>query len=554
MAYEHLPTIHTTPRVERRSDEWWRGAVIYQVYPRSFADSNGDGIGDLQGITGRLDHIASLGVDAVWISPFMRSPQKDYGYDVEDYRDVDPMFGSLDDFDRLLSRAHALGLKVMIDFVPSHTSNRHPWFLESRSSRDNPKADWYVWADAKPDGTPPNNWLSVFGGVAWEWEQRRRQYYLHNFLKEQPDLNFHNPQVIDALVQQVQFWLDRGVDGLRIDAIDFGVHDTELRDNPPRPPDKHFKGGTGADNPFGMQLQYYNKARPELAELFFKPVYRLSERYPGRVLLGEISGDTALQRMGEYTEGGGLDIAYSFDLLSCEPTAGGIRKVVEKIEHHIGRGWACLAFSNHDVKRTASHFGGKDAPEALRSLTTIILGSLRGSICIYQGEELGLTEVDLSYEELRDPVGLTFWPDNKGRDGCRTPMPWKAGEPHAGFTTGEPWLPVSKDHEERARDSQEADPGSVLAKVRAFLCWRRQQQALRVGTLTFHDLDTDILAFTRIAEEQHLFCAFNLSSHPVEIALAGEPVDCPVATGKLAHGHLRLPAYGVWFGREHGGA
>jgi len=283
---------HRLPKALRRTDDWWRGAVFYQVYPRSFQDTNGDGIGDLPGITARLEHIAGLGVDALWISPFYKSPMKDHGYDVADYRAVDPLFGTLGDFDALLEKAHGLGLKLLIDFVPSHTSDRHPWFEESRSGPDSPKANWYVWHEGQADGTPPNNWLSVFGGSAWHWDPFRRQYYLHNFLKEQPDLNFHEPQVIEALLGEAEFWLKRGVDGFRIDAIDYGVHDELLRNNPIRPREADPSVGTGT--PYGKQLHLYNKSRPELGDLFFKPLHALTESYGGRMMLGEISGDHAL--------------------------------------------------------------------------------------------------------------------------------------------------------------------------------------------------------------------------------------------------------------------
>ena len=381
------PFTHLTARAAARRDLWWKGAVIYQVYPRSFQDSDGDGVGDLPGITRRLEYIEQLGVDAIWISPFCKSPMKDYGYDVADYCAVDPLFGTLADFDALLAEAHRLGLKVLIDFVPSHTSDRHAWFQESRQSRDNPKADWYVWADPKRDGTPPSNWLSVFGGSAWEWEPRRSQYYLHNFLKEQPDLNFHEPQVIEALLAQARFWLERGVDGFRLDAIDFGVHDPKLRNNPPRR--VRAVGGSAPGSPFTMQQQLWNKARPELIELFLKPLHALTDRYDGTVVLGEISGDDALLRAAEYTNGGGLDIAYSFDLLSCPGTPKGIRDTVQRLEKTLADGWGCWSFSNHDVRRVVTRWGGEDPPEGLRRLVPVLLGSLRGTVCLYQGEELG---------------------------------------------------------------------------------------------------------------------------------------------------------------------
>ena len=274
----------------RRAPHWWRGATIYQIYPRSFQDTNGDGIGDLPGIIERLDYVASLGVDAVWISPFFKSPMADFGYDIADYRDVDPIFGTLADFDRLIARAHALGLKVMVDQVPSHTSDQHSWFQESRQSRYNAKSDWYVWADARGDGTPPNNWLSIFGGVAWTWEPRRGQYYLHNFLKNQPDLNFHNPEVRQATLDNMRFWLERGVDGLRLDAINFCFHDARLRDNPPRPPNERRARGFNAENPYGFQWHKFNNTQPEMLP-FLEDIRRVLDEFPDVVALGEISSD-----------------------------------------------------------------------------------------------------------------------------------------------------------------------------------------------------------------------------------------------------------------------
>ena len=541
---EFEPSIHLSPKVGKRDDLWWKGAIIYQIYPRSFADSDGDGIGDLPGITARLDHVAGLGVDAIWISPFMRSPQADYGYDVSDYRDVDPMFGTLADFDRLVERAHALDLKVMIDFVPSHTSIEHRWFRESRASRDNPRADWYVWADPKEDGTPPNNWLSVFGGAAWEFDTGRGQYYLHNFLRQQPDLNFHNPEVIEALTEEARFWFERGIDGFRIDAIDFGVHDPGLRDNPPRPPQRDQHGAT---TPFNMQYQLWNKARPELCEKFFKPVFRMSEAYGAVCLLGEISGDTSLQRMADYSSGGGLDMAYSFQLLSC--TLAEVRQHVEEAEACLGDGWACWAFSNHDCFRSATRFGGRNPDDRLRRMIPQLLCSLRGSICFYQGEELGLEETELTYEQLQDPVGKTFWPASKGRDGCRTPMPWQTQAEHGGFTSGTPWLPVGPVNQALAVDRQDGDPESVLNSTRAFLHWRKRQEALRTGDMAFVDAGEGLLVFSRRTAAQSLLCAFNItdSERQFELDAIEGDAGCPTATGERAGHRVTLPAYGVFF-------
>jgi alpha-glucosidase len=539
--------VHVTPRASVRRDLWWKGAVIYQVYPRSFLDTDGDGVGDLEGITRRLDYIEQLGVDAIWISPFCKSPMKDYGYDVADYCAVDPLFGTLADFDAMLAEAHRLGLKVLMDFVPSHTSDRHPWFEESRRSRDNPKADWYIWADPRPDGTPPTNWLSVFGGSAWEWDPRRGQYYLHNFLKEQPDLNFHCSAAVAALLDQAAFWLDRGVDGFRVDAIDYGTHDPELRDNPPRR--RKAASGSAPGSPYEMQVQRYNKARPELVELFLKPLHALTERYEGKVLLGEISGDDALLRAAEYTNGGGLDIVYTFDLLTCPGDPRSIGRVVAHLEREIGDGWACWSLSNHDVRRVVSRWSGDNPPEGMRRLVPVLLGSLRGTVCLYQGEELGLEQATLAYEQLKDPFGLAFWPTFTGRDGCRTPMPWQAKAPEAGFTAGEPWLPIPASHRRRAVDLQAPNPGSVLNTTRAFLNWRCERQPLITGAIRFRRERDSVLAFERANEADRMLCVFNLGDAE-QLYPAGEPIlDAGFASDGVRIEGLKvhLPPWGYAF-------
>lgn len=546
------PVVHTSPRAARRKDEWWRGAVIYQIYPRSFQDTDGNGVGDLPGVARRLRYVEQLGVDAVWISPFCKSPMRDHGYDVADYRAVDPLFGTLADFDAVLAEAHRLGLKVLMDFVPSHTSDQHPWFEESRAGRDNPKADWYVWADPRPDGCPPTNWLSVFGGAAWEWDPRRGQYYLHNFLKEQPDLNFHCAAAVAALLDEARFWLDRGVDGFRLDAIDYGAHDSKLRDNPPRRRRAGLDGGAPG-SPHEMQAQRWNKARPELVELFLKPLHALTERYDGKVLLGEISGDHALLRAAEYTNGGGLDIVYTFDLLGCPGTPKGIRAVVEDLERDIGDGWACWSFGNHDVRRPVSRFAdGADPPEGLRRLIPVLLGALRGTVCLYQGEELGLEEAELAREDLRDPFGLAFWPAFAGRDGCRTPMPWDGEAPGAGFTDGaaRPWLPIPDAHRRRAVAAQEPDGRSVLNTTRAFLNWRRERQALRTGDLAFlRGGAEDVLAFERRSDADRLLCLFNLGGTSRRFKAPGPLLDAGFASEgvEVADRAVRLPPWGFAF-------
>ena len=529
-------------------NEWWRGAVIYQVYPRSFQDTNGDGIGDLAGITQRLDHIASLGVDAVWISPFMKSPMEDYGYDVEDYRAVDPMFGSLGDFDYLLEKAHKLGLKLLVDLVPCHTSDRHAWFQEARKSRDNRRADWYVFADSREDGTPPNNWLSVFGGVAWTFEPRRGQYYLHNFLPSQPQLNWHNPAVAEAMVAEAEFWLERGVDGFRVDAIDFALHDLDLRNNPVRPQQGAEVGGMVAGMPFARQIHRYQKNHPDLPAKVLQPLKRLADRYDA-FLLGEMSGDQSAERLALYTDGGGLDVAYTFELLRSHADPASVRDVVDAVEDHIGDGWACYSMGNHDVVRAVSRFGPKDEATLWQPLITAVLGSLRGTICLYQGEDLGLSEADLAFEDLRDPFGIKFFPTFKGRDGCRTPMPWNNGHA-AGFTEGKPWLPIPVDHLALAVDRQEEDQDSVLNRTRCFLRWRRQQPALLKGEIAFLEATPPILALTRETDEQRLLCVFNLSPDPTAFETPS-PLDIASNTGfeaKIDGARILLPGHGAFFG------
>ncbi|HEY4171928.1 MAG TPA: alpha-glucosidase [Rhodopila sp.] len=495
--------------------QWWRGAVIYQIYPRSFLDSNGDGIGDLPGVTARLDHVVRLGADAIWLCPFFVSPQRDFGYDVAGYVDVDPLFGTLADFDALLARAHALGLKVLIDQVWSHTSNWHPWFLDSRTSRTSTKADWYVWADPSSDGTPPNNWLSVFGGAAWTWEPRRRQYYLHHFLDHQPALNLHNAAVMDALLETGRFWLDRGVDGFRLDAIDFLLHDAALRPNPAAPaldvvPAKLF----------GMQLHIHDMLQPEVAGLLAR-IRGLMDAYPGTATLGEFSSQpNAFARVMGATGGvDGLHMAYTL-----RPLRGGfdwqtVSGLLRDLAGSATDGWICWSFSNHDVERAISRWNpspGQAPDPAFARLLMAFLLSLRGSVCLYQGEELGLTEAVLAEADLRDPFGIAYWPEFRGRDGSRTPMPWSARAAHGGFTSAAaPWLPVPEAHRSLAVDVQEADGSSLLHAFRRFLHWRRSVPALVRGTLQVVDLPSPLVGFVREYDTQRVLAVFNLSDHPV---------------------------------------
>lgn len=532
---------------------WWQGAVIYQIYPRSFQDSNGDGIGDLPGIISKLDYVASLGVEAIWISPFFRSPMKDFGYDISDYRDIDPMFGTMADFDALVEKASGLGIKLMIDQVLSHTSDQHEWFLQSRQSRDNDKADWYVWADAKPDGSPPNNWLSIFGGSAWQWEPRRCQYYLHNFLVSQPDLNFHNPRVREAVLDNVEFWLKKGVHGLRLDAINFCFHDQKLRNNPAKPAEERKGRGFSEDNPYAFQYHYFNNTQPENIG-FVEELRALLNRYPGTVALGEISSEDSLASMAEYTQGNKrLHMGYNFELLCDEFSAAYIRRTVEELEQKMLDGWPCWAISNHDVQRAVSRWNQNDShQQGFAKLLLALVSSLRGSICLYQGEELGLTEAELQYEDLQDPYGITFWPNFKGRDGCRTPHPWQSDLPHAGFSEVKPWLPVPESHRVLAVELQEKQPDSVLNSFRHFMHWRKQQPALACGSIEFLDAPEPILAFVRKTPQQTLLVCFNLSDDDVNCELALQSAAVMdnrhgLNSGSLDNGRLSLPAYGCVF-------
>ncbi|PTX56089.1 alpha-glucosidase [Litoreibacter ponti] len=526
--------------------DWWRGAAIYQIYPRSFQDSNGDGVGDLLGIVSRMPYIATLGVDAIWISPFFMSPMKDFGYDVSDYCDVDPMFGHLSDFDVLVASAHERGIKVIIDLVLSHTSDQHPWFQECAHSRDNDKCDWYVWSDPKPDGTPPNNWLSIFGGPAWSWEPRREQYFLHNFLRSQPDLNFHNPDVQNALLDVARFWLDRGVDGFRLDTINFYFADKELRDNPALPKEQRNASIAPSVNPYNHQEHVYSKNQPENLE-FLKRFRALLDEYPGSTTVGEV-GDAqrGLEILGEYTSGDDkVHMCYAFEFLSGNTlTAERVVDTMQKLDAAAPDGWACWAFSNHDVVRHITRWGL--TPAAHRCFTTLMI-SLRGSICLYQGEELGLPEADVAFEDLQDPYGIQFWPEFKGRDGCRTPMVWEPSNQNGGFSAAQPWLPVSHDHLMRSVDAQESDPAAPLHHYRNALAFRRAHTALVKGDHSDLAAEGSVLRFTRSHGTESIFCAFNLSDQPATVDMPGGkwlPIGSELgSTGPGPDGKLHL---GPW--------
>ncbi len=520
-------------------DEWWRGAVIYQIYPRSFADANGDGVGDLRGIIGKLDYVARLGVDAIWLSPFFTSPMKDFGYDVADYRDVDPLFGTLADFDALLDRAHDLGLKVIIDQVWSHTSDQHPWFLESAGSAGAAKADWYVWADAKADGSPPNNWLASFGGPSWTWNPRRRQYYLHNFLVEQPDLNFWNDEVQDAVLDVARFWLDRGVDGFRLDVINFIFHDRRLSDNPRgshnRPPSM----------PTAFQRHLHDRSQPQ-ALAFLGRLRALMDSYDGRMTVGEIVDFDQLERQQEYTgPPDRLHTAYSFFLLNAR--AGTPELFEEALRAWAGaEGWPSWSLGNHDVARFPTRLTGSGNAAQAKVLLAVLL-CMRGTTFLYQGDELGLPQADVPFDRLRDPFAIAAYTGGSGRDGARTPMPWSPDGISAGFSdAAQTWLPIDPAHRPLAVSAQESDAGSTLASTRWLIRLRKSSPALQRGDAVVGTAPAGVLAFRRELDGERLLCVFELAGRVTRFeAPADAGVVAAVGLAEQAiGGDTRLDPFG----------
>ncbi|MBP0491499.1 alpha-amylase family glycosyl hydrolase [Pararoseomonas indoligenes] len=489
---------------------WWQHGVVYQIYPRSFQDSNGDGIGDLEGIRRRLDHLCWLGVDAVWISPVFPSPMADFGYDIADYRGIDPIFGTIEDFDRLLAEAHARGLKVILDFVPNHTSDRHPWFLESRTSRESPYRDWYIWHDPAPGGGPPNNWLANFGGSGWEFDAPTGQYYFHSFLKVQPDLNWRNPAVCRAMYDALRFWLDRGVDGFRVDVIWLLVKDDRFRDNPPNPAWQPHEAS------INRLLQVYSADRPETLEVV-EEMRAVLDEYEERVLIGEIY--LPLERLMAYygRDMKGAQLPFNFQLIFTAWNAAAIARIVAEYEAALPPGgWPNWVLGNHDQKRIASRVGRGGA-----RLAAMLLLTLRGTPTLYYGDELGLENVAIPPDRAQDP-----WERNEpglglGRDPARTPMPWDAGE-NAGFTTGRPWLPLNEDRAERNVASLSADPDSLPHLYRHLIALRRGHAALSTGDYVSVATEGEVLAFERRRGGVRLLVALNFAQSPARLALPGD--------------------------------
>ncbi len=507
---------------------WWQHGVLYQIYPRSFQDSDGDGIGDLRGIEQRLDYVAELGVDAIWISPFYPSPMVDFGYDIVDYCDVDPRFGTLADFDRLLAAAHARGLKVVLDFVPNHTSDQHPWFVESRASRENTRRDWYLWRDAAPGGKPPNNWISDFGGSAWEWDELTGQYYYHAFLKEQPDLNWRNLEVQEAMHQALRFWFARGVDGFRIDVLWHMIKAADFPDNPINP---EYRPGMGEKL---SVLQQYSTDQPEVHTIATE-LRRIADDFGERVLIGEIY--LPLERLMDYygRENPGVHLPFNFQLIEAPWQARALARLIADYEAALPPdGWPNWVLGNHDRPRIAARCG-----EAQARVAAMLLLTLRGTPTLYYGDELGLGHVEIAPEDVRDPLELRQPGIGLGRDPVRTPMPWDTTS-NAGFTTGTPWLPLSSDWRERNAACAAKSTGSMLVLYRSLLTLRRARAALRAGDITVLDCEGDVLAYERRAGDERLVVALNLgaTSAALDLPLWAQPARVLLST--IDHGNAHF--------------
>ena len=478
---------------------WWERGVVYQIYPRSFQDSDGDGVGDLGGIEQRLDYLVELGVDAVWLSPIFPSPMADFGYDVADYTGIDPLFGTLEDFDRLLSAAHERGLKLMLDFVPNHSSDQHPWFKESRSSRDSPKRDWYIWRDPARDGGPPNNWISDFGGSSWEWDEATGQYFLHAFLKEQPDLNWRNPELRAAMLDVLRFWFDRGVDGFRIDVLWHCIKAKGLPDNPVNP---DFRPEMGEKL---KVLQTHSTHQPEVHDLAAE-FRALADQYGDRLLVGEIV--LPLEDLMSYygRDRPGVHLPFNFQLVEAPWDATILRQIIANYEAALPPGgWPNWVIASHDYPRIAAKLG-----EAQARVAAMLLLTLRGTPTLYQGDELGIGRVDIPHALVRDPKELREPGISLGRDPSRTPMAWD-NSPNAGFSSNEPWLPLHRDWRTRNAASQGQDPDSMLSLYRELLKLRRDEPGLSIGSILLAKGSEHVLAYERQYEDSRLEILLNLS-------------------------------------------
>jgi alpha-glucosidase len=491
----------------REIGQWWREGLIYQIYPRSFMDSNGDGIGDLPGITSRLDDLHWLGIDAVWISPIYASPMADFGYDVSDHTAVHPMFGTLNDVAALVQAAHDRGIRVVLDYVPNHTSNQHHWFLSSRSGRDDPKRDWYIWRDAAPDGGPPNNWRSVFGGSAWEWDAVSGQYYYHAYLKEQPDLNWRNPEVRAAMLDVLRFWLDRGVDGFRVDALRQVIKDDQFRDNPDNP------DWTPSMGPYDALLPLYTTDRPEVQGVV-RLIRSVLDAYDDRVMIGELY--LPIERLMMYygMNGSGCHLPSNFHLIGTPWDAREIARLIDSYEAALpAHGWPNWVLGNHDRHRIASRVGPAQARVAAMLLLT-----LRGTPTLYYGDEIGMRDVEIPPDRVQDPWERNVPGIGLGRDPERTPMQWDAS-PQAGFTTAVPWLPVSGDFESLNVATEQEDPDSMLSLYRSLTRLRRREAGIRIGSYVPRPADGNVLAYERVLDDRRLLIVLNFGNEPARFLL-----------------------------------
>ena len=516
---------------------WWQRGIIYQVYPRSFMDSNGDGVGDLIGLISRLDYLRWLGVDAVWISPLYPSPMKDFGYDVADYTAIHPLFGTLADFDRLIGEAHARDLKVILDFVPNHSSDQHPWFVESRSSRDNPKRNWYIWRDPGARGGPPNNWLSCFGGSAWEYDAHTEQYYYHAFLREQPDLNWRNPAVVEAMLNVLRFWLERGVDGFRMDVLWHLIEDDQFRDNPPNP---SWREGS---DPYQKLIPLYTTDQAEVHAVIAR-MRRLVNQYQDRVLIGEIY--LPVERLVQYygADLGGVHIPFNFQLLLTKWHARDIARIIGEYEAALPQyGWPNWVLGNHDRSRIASRVGPAQA-----RLAAMLLLTLRGTPTLYYGDEIGMRDVEIPPEKVQDPFEKNVPGRGLGRDPQRTPMQWSAAK-NAGFTAGEPWLPIAEDYTQVNVEAERDDPASILTLYNQLIKVRRGESALEVGQFEPMEAGEDLLTYVRRDQESAFLIALNLGSQAQLVNFSNKASEGRIAlstyldrSGDRVRGELELRA------------
>ena len=489
----------TATATDRRPVPWWERGVIYQIYPRSFQDSDGDGVGDLRGIEQRLDYLVDLGVDAIWLSPIFPSPMADFGYDVADYTGIDPLFGTLGDFNRLLAAAHARGLKLLLDFVPNHSSDQHPWFKDSRSSRNSPKRDWYIWRDPAPGGGPPNNWISDFGGSSWEWDEATGQYYLHAFLKEQPDLNWRNADLREAMLDVMRFWFDRGVDGFRIDVLWHMIKAEGLPDNPLNP---DYRPELGEKL---KVLQTFSTHQPEVHDLAAE-FRKLADDYGERLLVGEIV--LPLDELMTYygMDRPGVHLPFNFQLVEAPWDAAFLKRMIADYEAALPTGgWPNWVIASHDYPRIAAKLG-----EAQARVAAMLLLTLRGTPTLYQGDELGIGKITVPPDRVRDPKELREPGIGLGRDPSRTPMAWDSST-NAGFSNAEPWLPLHEDWSSRNIAVQEGNPSSMLSLYKALLRLRRAEPALSIGSIELIDTEAGVLAFTRRHDRSRLLIALNLT-------------------------------------------